>query len=114
MQFLKIIFWAILIAIGVMFSYLNWIYVPVFLLPADPKITPAAADFQIRLPLLLLITFLLGLLPTLVLHRAVRWNLRRKLENAERSLETLRAPESQPGGTLPPSAAPIAAPPGVS
>ena len=74
---------------------------------------------DVKLPVLLLLAFLAGLLPTLLLHRATRWSLRRRLNSAERALSDVVAPRETPAiegntGTIQPSAAPIAVPPGVS
>lgn len=83
MQFLKILFWCLLTFLVAIFTYGNWDRVEVHLwggLVAD-----------VNLPLLLLVTFLLGLLPTLVYHHAVRWRLRQRVANAERAVADLRA-----------------------
>ena len=73
------------------------------------------------LPLPVAFAFILGLLPYFILHRATRWALRRKLHQAERQITEFKAlvtpAESETSstlGTIPPSAAPIAVPPGVS
>ncbi len=44
-----------------------------------------------NLPLLLFLTFLLGLVPTLVWQHAARWKLRQRLSAAERSLAAVSA-----------------------
>lgn len=108
MRFLKTLFWVMIGIAAAIFSYNNWQPVTVNLW--------AGLALYTKLPMLLLAAFLLGSLPTLVLHRATRWQLRRKLSHAEKSLNEIRgvvspAPET---GTLPPGGAPIAAPPGVA
>jgi lipopolysaccharide assembly protein A len=59
--------------------------------------------------------FLIGLTPFYVLHRATRWRLRRRLDNAERALADIRGSEvmidDEP--QLPPGALPGAVPPAV-
>lgn len=83
MQFLKILFWCLLAFLGALFTFRNWTTVPIQLwggLIAD-----------VNLPLLLLVTFLLGLLPVLFFHYAVRWRLRQRLATAERNLADARA-----------------------
>ena len=108
MQFLKTLFW-VLIAVGAMlFAFNNWNIVTVNLWDG--------LQLDTRLPILLFGAFLIGLLPALLLHRATRWSLRRKLSTMERALADVAssAPEEKPSGTLPPSAAPIAVPPGVA
>lgn len=107
MQFLKTIFWTIIAVVAAIFAVNNWTPVTINLWNG--------LQLDTRLPVLLLITFLIGLIPTLVLHRATRWSLNRKLGNAERALAEMRDPLPAPqGGAIPPASAPIAAPPGVA
>ncbi|TPG42490.1 DUF1049 domain-containing protein [Sphingomonas koreensis] len=83
MQFLKGLFWFLLAVLIVVFAAANWTTVPIKLwggLIAD-----------VNLPLLLLIMFLVGLVPTLLYHHAVRWRLRSRLVNSERTITDLRA-----------------------
>jgi putative membrane protein len=82
MQFLRTLFWVVLAVVAVIFASNNWTQVTINLwggLRADTK-----------LPVLMLIAFLIGLVPMFVLHRATRWSLRRRLDSAERSLAELR------------------------
>lgn len=83
MQFLRTVFWVVLAVIGVIFSFNNWQIVSIKLWGDIIVDTP--------LPILLFVVFMLGLLPTLILHRATRWNLNRKLEVANRNLNETRA-----------------------
>lgn len=108
MQFLRTLFWVILAVAAMVFSFNNWSPVTVNLW--------SGLQLDTKLPLLLVGAFLFGLVPTLLLHRATRWSLRRKLDTMERALAEVRAPEPVPAasGALPPSAAPIAVPPGVA
>jgi uncharacterized integral membrane protein len=83
MQFLKTLFWVVLAVLVALFCYNNWSIVPVNLW--------SGLILETKLPVLLIVAFLAGLLPTLLLHRATRWRLRRKLESTERSVAELRA-----------------------
>ena len=83
MQFLKILFWCLLAFLAALFTIANWTSIPVHL-PGD-----LVAD--INLPFLLLVTFLLGLLPTLGWQAARRWRLRQRLTACERVLAETRA-----------------------
>jgi len=86
MQFLRTLFWVILLFAAALFAYRNWTPVEVQLfggLVADAK-----------LPVLMFGAFLLGLLPTYILHRTTRWQLRRRAEAAERSLAELRGADA--------------------
>jgi uncharacterized integral membrane protein len=96
MQFLKTLFWIVLTVIVVLFARANWKAVEVKLwggLIADAK-----------LPVVLLLFFLLGFLPTLIYYRAKLWSLKRRYEPLERG--------AQAAGT--PAAVPIAPAAGVS
>jgi uncharacterized integral membrane protein len=76
MQFLKTLFWVLLAVVVVLFASRNWSDITLNLwgdIQADVKI-----------PLLVLILFLLGLLPTWLIMRAKLWNLRRRIEAMER------------------------------
>jgi uncharacterized integral membrane protein len=72
MQFLKTLFWVVLTVILVLWAKANWFNVELKLwggLVAD-----------VKLPVVLLTFFLLGFVPTLIVHRARIWSLRRRLE----------------------------------
>jgi putative membrane protein len=83
MQFLKILFWCLLAFVAALFTFGNWNTVSIQLF--------GGLVMEVNLPLLLLVTFLLGLLPTLAWQSVVRWRLRQRLAAAERALETERA-----------------------
>jgi len=77
MQFLKTLFWVLIAVVVVLFASHNWFDVTVNLW----------GDIQadIKLPVLLLITFLLGFLPTWLLMRTRVWSHRRRIDAIERS-----------------------------
>ncbi len=111
MQFLKTVLWVVIAVLAVIFSLNNWTPVTINLWNGLQLDTP--------LPVLMAIAFLLGGLPYFVLHRATRWSLNRKLGQAERALAEYRGIGNRQdvpsqAGAMPPSAAPIAVPPGVS
>ncbi len=116
MRFLKTLLWVLVAVAAALFSVRNWTVVPVNLW--------GTVALEFKLPVLVAISFLLGLLPTFVLHRATKWNLKRKLNSAEQALSEINTPSPAPPlpapevaatpGTIAPSAAPIAVPPGVS
>ncbi len=101
MQFLRTVFWVVLAVLGVIFAFNNGKSVEVILWSDISIITP--------LWMVALLSFLVGLLPILILHRATRWNLNRKLEAANRNLSETRAvvePASVPatsGSPAPPT-----------
>ena len=89
MQFLRTLFWVVLAVVGVIFAIANRRIVEVYLW----------SDIVVDMPLWLvaLISFLVGLVPMLVLHRATRWSLRRRLDSANRALGDVRAVDASPG-----------------
>jgi lipopolysaccharide assembly protein A len=83
MQFLRTVFWVVLAVVGVIFAFNNGQRVDVVMWDDISANTP--------LWMVALLSFLMGLLPILILHRATRWNLNRKLEAANRNLNETRA-----------------------
>lgn len=118
MQFLKTLFWVLLAIVIAVFAVGNWTTVPVKLW--------SGLIAEVNLPLLLLVSFLAGLLPTWLYHQAVRWRLTQRLTSSERSIAGLRtaafaaAPSHdapQPPGddlAIPPASVVTAVPPGVA
>ena len=76
MQFLKTLFWVLLAVIAVLFGTRNW---------ADVTLN-LWGDIQadIKIPILLVIVFLIGFLPTWLIMRARLWSWQRRLEAIER------------------------------
>jgi putative membrane protein len=76
MQFLKTLFWVLLAVILVLFASRNW---------TDATLN-LWGDIQvdIKLPVLMLVIFLLGFLPVFLVHRARLWTLKRRLEVEQR------------------------------
>ena len=109
MQFLKTLFWVIIAVIAAVFAMRNWTVVTLNL----------SAGFQLdaKLPVLLLIAFLVGWVPTYLLVLTTRWTLGRRIDGAERALADLRALEPQPSPVdAEPDAAghrPLHTPPGI-
>ena len=82
MQFLKILFWCLLAFVAALFTYGNWKPVTIQLW--------GGMEALVKLPFLLLVAFLAGLLPTLAWNHAVRWRLRQRLTVAERNAAQAR------------------------
>lgn len=83
MQFLKILFWCLLAFVAALFTYGNWQPVTIHLW--------SGLEALVNLPLLLLVTFLVGFLPAHLYHLAKRWRLRQRLAQAEDTLAATRA-----------------------
>ena len=77
MQFLKTLFWVLIAVLVALFASRNWSEVTVNLW----------GDIQadIKLPVLMLIFFLLGFLPTWLILRARVWSLDRRVDAMERN-----------------------------
>jgi len=92
MQFLKTVFWVLIAVVVVLFASRNWSDVTLNLW----------SDIQadIKLPILLLVVFLIGFLPTWLVMRARIWAHRRRIEAMERtrvaSLPTAAPEEEEP------------------
>jgi putative membrane protein len=84
MQFLKTLFWVLIAVVLVLFGTRNWSDVTLNLW----------GDIQadIKIPLLVLVAFLLGLLPTWLVMRARLWSIKRRQEALERQRSTVAAP----------------------
>ena len=77
MQFLKTVFWVLVAVVVALFAKANW---------SDATLN-LWGDIQadIKIPILLLIAFLLGWLPTWLIMRARIWSGQRRLEAMQRS-----------------------------
>ncbi len=82
MQFLKTAFWVVLAVLIALFSYNNWTPVTIRLF----------GDYVIdtSLPLVVVVSFLIGIVPMWLLHKATRWSMRRRLDSAERALASVK------------------------
>ena len=88
MAFLRTLFWIVLTVVVVVFSAHNWFPVTISLfgnLQAD-----------VKLPVLLLLAFLLGFAPLYIWYRLFRWRDRQRRIAAERALAAAIAPAPAP------------------
>lgn len=72
MRFLKTLFLVVLVALLTQFAISNWHRVDINL----------SKDMvaEVNLPILVLIAYLLGLIPTMIIYRARIWSLKRRLD----------------------------------
>ncbi|HEX8302427.1 LapA family protein [Sphingomonas sp.] len=89
MRFLKVLFWLLLGGLIAGFVIYN----------GDVRVSiqlwsGLIADFS--LPLLLILTFLAGLVPALLAYHALRWRMRQRLEGLERALADMRTVSASP------------------
>mgnify|MGYP003576467360 FL=1 len=87
MQFLKTLFWVIAAALVAIFFRANWTDVT-FKLWGDTIV-------DVKLPVLVAISFLLGFLPTWSIFRARLWAVKRRLEPYERQSATAAQPVAE-------------------
>jgi uncharacterized integral membrane protein len=76
MNFLRTLFWVVVAVSLAIFANRNWNDVTINLW--------GNIQAEVKLPFLLLLTFLVGLLPTWLILRGRLWSVRRKLALAER------------------------------
>ena len=98
MQFLKTLFWVAVAVILVLFGNANWHDVTLNLwggLQAD-----------VKLPFLVLASFMLGFLPMLIIHRARLWTTKRRVEALERQAQASAFATPVPAPVVEPIAVP--------
>jgi lipopolysaccharide assembly protein A len=93
MRFLSTLFWVLLAVIVALFASRNWTDVTLNLwgdIQADVKV-----------PILLVVIFLIGFLPTWLIMRARMWGHRRRVDALERRNSTVVPPTEQSEETEP-------------
>ena len=93
MQIVRTIVWVLLLVVLLIFSINNWS-------PVEVKIWEGLV-LETKLPALVTLAFLLGLVPMWAVHRAAKWRLNRRIAS-------LQANTVQPVVAPPPAAAPPA------
>lgn len=97
MQIVRTIFWVLLLVILLGFSFFNW-------KPVEVQIWDNLV-LETKVPALVIVSFLLGLVPMWLIHRGAKWRLHRRittLENAARN-----AAVAPPASPAPATAAPV-------
>ena len=92
MQFVRTLFWVLILAALLIFTAFNW-------KPVEVQIWTNLV-LETKIPALVIVAFLLGLVPAWLLHRGTKWRLSRRisaLETAARThSSTPRVPEPVP------------------
>lgn len=96
MGILRTIIWVFLTIILVVFAMANWQAVTVTIWPGW--------EAETKLPVIMLVAFAIGSIPTWIALRATRWSMKRRLDNSERQLADLRAMANRPSDPAPASA----------
>lgn len=84
MQILRTVIWVVLVIALLIFAVNNWTVVQV-------KIWENLI-WETKLPMLLLIAFLLGVLPMWLLHTGTRWRLKRQISSLQDAASVSSAP----------------------
>ena len=100
MQIVRTIVWILILLAILVFSFFNWESVEVTLW--DNLV------LETRIPALVIIAFLLGLVPMWLYHRSVKWSLNRRVRSLENSVKSnaLSQRHEPTSGTAAPSSAP--------
>lgn len=81
MQVLRTIGWVLLVCAILIFSFYNW-------RPVEVMIWENMV-LETKVPVLVVVAFLIGFAPLLAYHLSVKWSLKRRVRNLENSLKTL-------------------------
>src|SRR5690606_38001870 len=102
MQILRTVVWVVVAIALLIFSIMNWD-------PVEVKIWEGLV-LETKIPALVIVSFLLGLLPMWMLHQGTKWRLSRRintLENAVRASAGAEAPAADsPAPAVPPAVGP--------
>jgi len=79
MQLVRTVVWVLLLVALLLFSLNNWE-------PVNVKIWDGLL-LETKLPMLVLVSFLLGLVPMWLLHKAGRWRLKRRISALENTVK---------------------------
>ncbi|MEE4206417.1 MAG: LapA family protein [Erythrobacter sp.] len=105
MQIVRTIVWVLILFAVLAFSFFNWEPVEVTLW--DNLV------LETKVPALVIIAFLLGLVPMWLYHRSVKWSLKRRIRSLENSIKSnalSRRHEPHGDETPAPSPAPASSP----
>lgn len=109
MQIVRTIFWVLLLVLLLAFSFFNW-------KPVEVQIWDNLV-LETKVPALVIVSFLIGLVPMWLIHRGMKWRLHRRitaLETAARNnavaAPTTTVPADEPT-PVSPSPPPLRTPP---
>ena len=83
MQIVRTIVWVSLLIALLIFSINNWT-------PVEVKIWDDLV-LETKIPALVIVSFLIGLLPVWLLHRGTRWRLKRRINSLETAVRNAAA-----------------------
>jgi uncharacterized integral membrane protein len=97
MQIVRTIVWVLLLVLLLIFSINNWN-------PVEVKIWEGLV-LETKVPALVVIAFLLGLVPMWLMHRVTQWNYKRRLGSLETAAARTAAMAAPPVSVAEPLAA---------
>ncbi len=100
MQFLRTAIWVVLAVAVALFAKANWYIAPSYSGRVPVKLI-GDAILEVRLPLLIVGAFLLGLVPMWLIARVNRWRMERRLHTTEQALAANAAALSASSPTAP-------------
>jgi putative membrane protein len=103
MKIVRTVVWVLLLVALLIFSGFNW-------KPVEVKIWEGLL-VETKIPALVVIAFLIGLVPMWLVHRASRWNYDRRIASLESAARaSVTAPAAPPSTATAPDPAPAAEP----
>ncbi|GMM93040.1 DUF1049 domain-containing protein [Qipengyuania sp. MTN3-11] len=88
MQILRTAFWVLILVLLLVFTAFNW-------KPVEVQLWENMI-VETKVPALVIIAFLIGLVPTWLLHRGTKWRLQRRINQLESAARTTAANRSAP------------------
>lgn len=101
MQIVRTIVWVLLLVALIVFSMANW----------EPGVTVRIWEnlvVETKLPAVVVIAFLIGLVPMWLVHRATKWQMQRRISSLESAARAAAMPAPEPEPTASPAAPPPA------
>ena len=95
MQFVRTLFWVLVLAALLIFTAFNW-------RPVEVQIWTNLV-LETKIPALVIVAFLLGLVPTWLLHRGTKWRLERRIGHLETAARANASPRPLDAAPPPPT-----------
>ena len=102
MKIVRTIVWVLLLVALLIFSINNWN-------PVEVKIWEGLV-LETKIPALVVVAFLIGLVPMWLLYRAASWNYERRLSSLESAARASAMAQAAPSPAPAPAPAPVPAP----
>lgn len=101
MHIIRTLFWVLILAALVFFSAANWRVVEMSIW--------TNLVLETKIPALVIVAFLLGLVPMWLLHRGIKWRLNRRITHLENAARAAAAPRPVETTTAEPPPPPLPA-----